>query len=524
MKKLTMELAIIPKPVKITFSPDNSFVMDCDTVSISNDLEIKEQANYLAKFLKIPLSSTGKEEKQIYLRIVPKMKEGGYRLIIEKSKIEITATSSEGIFYGIQTLRQICPKSVEKQEEKSASVFEIPCVDIIDYPRFTWRGFHVDVARHFLPKEDIFKIIDFMALQKLNILHLHLTDDQGWRVEIKQYPKLMTISSKRRGTSIGPNDKDRKEIDNIPHEGFYTQDELKEIVKHAASQFITIVPEIEFPGHSQAVLAAYPELGCTGEKFEVACKWGHRENVFCGGNPKVMEFFKGVLDEVVAIFPSKYIHIGGDEVPKDHWKNCPKCQHAIEDNKDIDNEKDLQYAITMEMVDHLERKGRKTVVWNDELSPKKTDTRAVWQYWTQNLSKVAKYAEKGGKLILSPASRYYLNIKYIRNPLNLTYKWKMERYVSKKARKNVLGLEAELWGEVITDIRKLEWNAFPRLLAIAESAWTPKKEKNWRSFKNRVEKLLQRLDLIGINHAEKNEYCPSPFDQIFRKGNSGQYE
>lgn len=322
------DYGIIPLPQEVSMVNGSSFVLTPSTSIIypeGNDL-LKQAGEFLASYIKeatgyAPKVGTDKSSKPIHLSVDKSISNPeGYRLTVTPEGIEIAGASEAGVFYGVQTLRKSIPAVAEGMN------IELPAVTINDYPRFAYRGMHLDVSRHFFPADSIKKYIDILALHNMNTLHWHLTDDQGWRIEIKKYPELTTIGSQRKETVIGRNS---GEYDGKPYGGFYTQDEIRDVIAYAKERFVTIIPEIDLPGHQQAALAAYPDLGCTGGPYEVWTQWGISDDVICAGNDKAMQFLEDVLSEVIDLFPSEYIHIGGDECPKVRWKTCPKCQARI---------------------------------------------------------------------------------------------------------------------------------------------------------------------------------------------------
>jgi hexosaminidase len=366
----------------------------------------------------------------------------------------------------------------------------------------------LDEARHFFGKATIKKLLDLMALFKFNIFHWHLTDDQGWRIEIKKYPLLTKIGSKREGTivpnaKISRNKGKRKiETDNLPVEGYYTQEDLREIIQYANERYITIIPEIDFPGHVTAALASYPQLSCTGGPFNVSPLYGVHKDVFCIGNEKVFEFSKDVLKEVVNIFPSKYLHVGGDEVPTRRWNTCEKCQSRIK-NERLNDAKELQDYFTSRICSFLKSQRCIPIGWNEILNDN-LDIEAICQYWTNNFDLVLKHIKKGRKVVMSEMSTLYLNYPIELTPLQKTYEYDPipseleESYV-----KNVLGLEACLWTEIVKDSRMLEMRIIPRLLAVGEIGWSPKEVKNFEKFEEKLKLFYKVLDYYKIGNDSK---------------------
>ncbi|HKI87502.1 MAG TPA: beta-N-acetylhexosaminidase, partial [Draconibacterium sp.] len=357
MNVSAQELAIIPKPAETSIQK-GSFVLDknCTLQFDASNKEIARIASFFNEYLNEMYGFTVGENssgKSIQLKLMSRLNLGkeGYLLKVNNNIIVVTAAAPNGLFYGIQSLKQILPVEATKGS------LLLQAVDIKDQPRFAWRGNMLDVGRHFFPVSFLKKYIDILAMYKINTFHWHLTEDQGWRLEIKKYPLLTETSSWRDETVIGHN---TPEYDGIGYGGFYTQEQAREIVKYAAERYITVVPEIEMPGHSVAALTAYPNLGCTGGPYEVKKNWGVSKDVYCAGKDETFVFLKNVLDEVMDIFPSKFIHIGGDECPKDAWEKCPDCQKRIVD-EGLKNEHELQSWFITQMDDYLTSKGRRLV-------------------------------------------------------------------------------------------------------------------------------------------------------------------
>ncbi|NHJ23694.1 MAG: beta-N-acetylhexosaminidase [Candidatus Lokiarchaeota archaeon] len=507
-------LKIIPEPVKSSIN-DGKFFINSRTKLISNDLT-DDVLKFLRKFLKDykglnlnqeEFSHTINYDNAIILKVMNSnktMQKESYTLQISKALIEITAGEVNGIFYGIQTLIQIIFLENIVIDEKSETI-TLPCLKISDYPRFKWRGFMLDEARHFFGKETIKKLLDLMALLKFNIFHWHLTDDQGWRIEIKKYSLLTEIGSKREGTIV-PNakiarskGKRKVETDNIPVDGFYTQEDLKEIIQYANERYITIIPEIDFPGHVVAALASYPKLSCNGGPFKVSSLFGVHKDVFCIGNEQVFEFSKDVLKEVMKIFPSKYLHVGGDEVPTRRWNTCEKCQTRIA-KEGLNNTKELQEYYTSRICSFLKSHEHILIGWNEILYDN-LDIDAVCQYWTNNFDLVLDHIKKGRKVIMSEMSTIYLNYPIELTPLRKTYEYDPlpteleENYVQ-----NVLGLEACLWTEIVKDSKMVELRIIPRLLAVGEIGWSPKEVKNFERFEEKLNSFYKILDYYKIGY------------------------
>ncbi len=421
----------------------------------------------------------------------------GYLLTVYPDTITIYAPQPAGTFYGIQTLRQLLPDAIESQEPVRDVPWEVPCVRIGDAPRFRWRGHMLDEGRHFQGKEAVFRTLDLMARQKLNVFHWHLTEDQGWRIEIKRYPKLTEIGAWRSGTAPDwdspPND--------VPHGGFYTQDEIREVLAYAEQRHIMVVPEIEMPGHSLAALAAYPKLSCFGGPFRVSPTFGIFEDVYCAGKESTFTFLQNVLDEVMDLFPSPFIHTGGDEVPKTRWRMCPDCQRRIRD-EGLKDEHELQVYFTNRIAAYLDAHGRRLVGWNEILAPGLVPG-AVAQYWYGNYRAVEQALRDGRDVIVSDQSTMYLDHSYKQLPLRKAYEYEPEFIaLGEKAASHVLGMEAPLWTEFVPTRERQDYQTYPRLTAYAETAWSPWTVKNWADFQVRLRKFLARFDLLGVQYAK----------------------
>jgi hexosaminidase len=433
----------------------------------------------------------------------------GYALDISPDAVCIKAPEPGGVFYGIQTLRQLLPITIERRAPVPEIPWQVPCVAIQDHPRFKWRGYMLDEGRHFQGKETVLRALDLMALQKLNVFHWHLTEDQGWRIEIKAYPKLTQIGSVRQGTARGFIGKH----DGMPHGGFYTQDDIQEIVAYAAQRHITIVPEIEMPGHSKAALAAYPELGCTGGPFEVATHFGPKRDVFCVGNETVFTFLQNVLDEVMALFPAPFVHIGGDEVRKGRWKKCPDCQRRIV-QEGLENEHALQMYFTNRIAVYLADHGRRLVGWNEILHDELHEG-AVLQYWIRKRKKVIEAIRCGRDVIVSPYFQLYLDHSHNLTPLSKAYAFEpVFPGLSATEAEHVLGLEAPLWTEFVPNQARLDYQTYPRLTAFAETGWSQKEHKDYADFCRRLRVLLDRLDVMGVKYAPWEDLEPPWFKRL----------
>ena len=513
------ELKIIPEPVKVSLN-DGVFFLSQKT-TIQADLTSTRNGEYLKQVLALLYglnlafeeSSQNNDGKSSIILKTSNEKDLNnsekYSLLVSKENINISATTSVGVFYGIQTLLQLIPNKALKGDKISLG-FSIPCVAIEDFPRFKWRGFMLDEARHFFGKEVVKKIFDIMALLKLNTLHWHLTDDQGWRIEIKKYPLLTEIGSKREGTItsqrfLRSNQKIKAPIDEIPVAGYYTQQDLRELIQYATERFITIIPELDFPGHTTAALAAYPDLSCTGGPFKVSTRFGIHKDVLCIGKENVFEFIQNVLNEIIEIFPSNIIHIGGDEAPNRRWKKCFDCQARIKE-KNLGSVENLQVYFTNRITDYLGSKGKRIIGWNEILNDELINN-ALCQYWINKFDKVLEHIRKGRQVVMSEMKALYFDYPYRLIPLHQTYDYDpIPSNLEEKFHKNILGLEACLWTEYVKNKDKLEWQTFPRLIAVAETGWTPKNKRNYESFLSRLERFLSLLSTLDVNYPKKEDF------------------
>lgn len=429
-----------------------------------------------------------------------------YTLSVTPTRVAIRGATAAGVFRGIQTLRQLLPAQIESRRAVSGADWSVPCVEISDHPRFPWRGAMLDPARHFISVEDTERFIDLMALQKLNTLHWHLTDDQGWRVEIKKHPRLTEVGSVRPESPVEGN---RNKGDGKPHGGFYTHEQIRRVVAYAKARHITVVPEIEMPGHARAALAAYPELGCTGGPYGVGTRWGVEPEVFCAGNPKVYQLLEDVLTEVLPLFPGQFVHVGGDECPKDRWKKCAKCQDAIKKNG-LKDEHELQSHLIQHFDKWLAARGKRLIGWDEILEGGLAPGAAVMSWRGINGGKTA--AKAGHDVVMTPTSHCYIDYAQSKAPgepetigghlpLKTVYGYEpVPADLPAEQHKHILGTQGNLWGEYMFNYAKVEYMAFPRLCALAETGWTPAALKNYDQFRQRVGHLLARFDVLGVTY------------------------
>ncbi len=503
--------SIIPKPNSINYNP--SFKKNENEIfnfkknmrlivryGVSSDLITMTQQLLGVNF------SDNKKLPSIILKHNDNLKnKESYQLVVYSDSIVIAAKDDAGVFYGIQSLAQMLP--VDWKEET-----QIPLCEIKDSPRFPYRGMHLDVCRHFYSVDFVKKYIDLMARYKLNTFHWHLTEDQGWRIEIKKYPKLTEIGAWRMqlDTATG---------DTIRYGGFYTQEQIKDVVKYAADRYITIIPEIELPGHARAALAAYPQFSCSGKQLPVANTWGVFEHVYCAGNDSTFLFLQAILDEVVDLFPGEYIHIGGDECPKEAWKKCDKCQARIK-AEGLKNEHELQSYFIQRIEKYLLTKNRKIIGW-DEILEGGLAPEATVMSWRGIEGGIAA-AKQHHDVIMTPGTHCYFD-HYQANPKfephaigGYTTVQKVYSYepipseLSPEEAKYILGAQANMWTEYIPSEHHLEYMLLPRMLALAEVNWTLPKNKNWNDFNRRLQTQFLKFDREGTN------YCPGDYTLYFK--------
>lgn len=508
---------VVPLPLEINQTEGAPFVLTKSTKIVfpEGNEKMQRNAEFLAEFLqtstgiKPAITTTTSEKDVILLQVGGLQNENteAYQLTVTENKILIDAVTEAGVFYAIQTLRKSTPIG------KNISVAYSPVV-INDAPRFGYRGMHLDVARHFQPVDYIKKHLDLLALHNINKFHWHLTEDQGWRIEIKKYPKLTEIGSTRSETVIGRN---TGEFDGEPHGGFYTQEEIKDIVKYAEERYITIIPEIDMPGHMLAAMAAYPELGCTGGPYEVMKTWGIFDDILCAGQEQTYEFVENVLLEIMELFPSEYIHIGGDEAPKVRWEACPHCQAKINElglKDDAKHKKEfyLQSYFTERVENFLNKHNRKLIGW-DEILEGKLAPNATVMSW-RGMGGGIEAAQLGHDVIMTPNTYCYFDY-YQTNliddeplsiggyvPLELVYGFEpVPAQLNDEQKKHILGPQANLWTEYIKESSHVEYMTLPRLAAMCEVQWMQPEKKNYQDFLVRLPQLLKLYDKLGYKYA-----------------------
>ena len=525
------DISVIPQPVQVTKTKSFSVIREpvgfIWVGAVETDVSVAEFKSYLTKFYKLKDFRQGDTHSygfpfEVHFLTLDETQPDGYYVLEVKDGRAYIKANEKGVFYAFQTLKQLISVNSKKQ-------IVIPNCKIIDYPRFQYRGMHLDVSRHFFPVSFIKKYIDYLALHKLNRFHWHLTDDQGWRIEIKKYPKLTSIGSKRNGTLIGryPG----KGSNQIPEEGYYTQQQIREVVKYAQDRYIDVIPEIDVPAHSSAAIAAYPALSCfpgkttewptnmmsdksieeqkQGKTKLVQETWGTFDDVLCAGNDSTFLFLQNVLNEVLPLFPSKYFHAGGDECLKTHWKICPKCQQRMK-TENLKDEHELQ-SYFMERVEKLlNRKGKTMIGW-DEILEGGIAPNAVIMSW-QGIKGGIAAAKQKHYAIMSPGNPLYFDHTQSANedsitfggfnPIENVYAYEpIPAELNASEGKYILGAQANLWTEYILNTGKIEYQLFPRIAALSEVVWSPKEKKNWNDFEKRLQKQFQRYDLWKINYS-----------------------
>ncbi len=503
---------IIPQPLNVEEKTGEAFVINAQTSVYCDREGLSREADFLVEYIKhktgIQLVKSARKEKsnQIQLSVKneknanmiwPQQSGEDYKLTVDKNIICIEGNGSAGVFYGIQSLRKSLPVA--------KGTVELSPVVITDSPRFVYRGMHLDCSRHFFDIEFVKEYIDILAFHNMNVFHWHLSDDQGWRIEMKRHPRLTEIGAWRSGTVLGHNsDLD----DSIPHGGFYTQEQAREIVRYAQERHITVMPEIDLPGHTKAVLASYPELGCTGGPYEVGHRWGVYADVLCMGNPKCYDLVRDIIDELTDIFPSKYIHIGGDETPTVRWEACPKC-NAI-DRKGMT----YQGYFTHQIVPYLEAKGRRAIGW-DEILYTGADTNTAIMSW-RGSDPGAEAAAKGHDVVMAPTSHCYFDYQQSKDvihepdnsdggyiPVDKVYSLDpVPAKVKDETRKHILGVQANAWAEHLRTTGMVEYMTLPRMAALSEVAWTQPEKKDYKDFVRRVTRLTEDYESYHWQYAK----------------------
>ncbi len=506
-------LNVIPQPQEVSQHMEaEPFIINRKTRIVypeGHEL-LKRTAELLASYIKeatglLPeTTSDAKDKNAIVLAVDESMpQKEGYRLKVSDRIVRLTGGSEAGVFHGTQTIYKALP--ITKGGEALAA---IPAGEVNDYPRFGYRGFMLDVGRHYFPVDYIKQVIDMCALHNINYFHWHLTEDQGWRIEIKKYPNLTEVGSKRPRTLVNW---EPRRYDSIPHEGFYTQEEAKEIVRYAAERFITVIPEIDLPGHMTAALVSYPELGCTGGPYEMPCEWGVFPEVLCGGKDATLQFAKDVLNEIMDIFPAPYIHIGGDECPKKRWRECPTCQAKIRElgikgTKERSAENQLQTYFMGEVGKLIAERGRKMMGWDEMLHGGLAEGATVMS-WTSP-KPALEVVRQGHDAILTPIQfLYFSNPGYNKimgvKSVERVYTFEpVSNELTEEEKKHIIGVQACLWTEWTRDSTKVEWQILPRLSATSEIQWTEPMKKNFDSYLRRLPALLNIYKNRGYEYRQ----------------------
>ncbi|MDD4280241.1 MAG: beta-N-acetylhexosaminidase [Candidatus Sumerlaeales bacterium] len=510
-------VAIVPQPEEIAILDETAnppFTFAAQTTVKATPKEAEFAAKELKKWMKAlnPDKAPAAQDTAInFITAENKLGDEAYQLTVNAKEITIKASAAPGFYYGAQTLRRLLPASHDGLINGAA---KIPALTINDAPRYKWRGMMLDCCRHWWPMDEIKKIIDMMASLKLNIFHWHLTEDQAWRIEIKKYPELVEKGAWRSGVGFDlPTTSTTHYREDGMYGGFYTQEDAKEIIDYCAQRNITVVPEIEVPGHAMAMLHVFPQYGCTGGPYEIMQKGGVFPSIACAGNEQAMKFYEDVFDEIAALFPSKYIHIGGDEAPKDEWKKCPKCQARMKE-VGAENENQLQNWVTERMEKHLAKLGKRIIGWDEILEGDKLSSSAVVQCWRTWTKPQNKAAENGNEMVFSPTANCYLDYKQsdttkeprsigtVTLPLEQVYKLDPSTSLTQEQEKLVKGCQGNVWCEYIAGEDHLEYMIAPRIAAIAEAAWTQKKNRGWQDFRRRLENEVKFFKAQNFKYRE----------------------
>jgi hexosaminidase len=496
---------MLPRPTTVV-PADGEFTLDTDSV-----IAVSDATAGVAQWLRSVLSAaTGLTFASgpagaITVSVAADLPPEGYRLRVRTDRVDIIGGGPAGAFYGAQTLRQLLHPDVYRRAPIRSGPWTLPCLDIEDSPRFGWRGCMLDVARHFMPKSDVLRFIDLLALHKLNVLHLHLTDDQGWRVQIRRYPALTGVGAWRSESMVGSRQHER--FNGRPHGGYYTQDDIREIVAYAAERFVTVVPEIDMPGHVQAAIAAYPLLGNGGEPVAVSTRWGVSRRVL-GVCDEVLDFFRHVLDEVLELFPSQYICIGGDECPKDEWRASPVARERMR-ALGLPDADALQSWFVRQFDTYLTARGRKLYGWDEILEGGLPAPATVGAWRGMAVARAA--VEAGHDVVVCPDTSVYLDYRQstdpdepiaVGTPLTLEDVYAFDPLpdgLTPAGREHILGAQCNIWTEHADSVRAVDYLVFPRLCAFAETVWSSA-GKDPADFSHRLEGHLRRLDALGVEY------------------------
>lgn len=537
---IPMPRTCVEKKGTFTINQETVIHLSIDNEEMRNALTVWNDLMATAAGFPLEVSSTPRSSNVIRCRINSSLpNEEAYKLTVSKSSIQIEAKTPTGIFYAFQTLRQLMPPAIESGSKAEGDIeWNVPCVSIEDEPSFGYRGLMLDVSRHFMPKEVVKRYIDLMSFHKLNTFHWHLTDDQGWRIEIKKYPKLTSIGGFRDKTIIGHARSTPYQWNTERYGGFYTQEDVKEVVAYAQKRFVEVIPEIEMPGHAVAALTAYPEYSCSGGPFEVEGRWGVFHDIFCT-KEATFEFMQNVLDEVVALFPSSYIHIGGDEAPRTRWKNCVHCQkRMIQEN--LTKESELQTYFVNRIERYLNTKGKQIIGW-DEIMEGGIPHRSTVMSWRGEKGGITA-AKAGYDVIMTPNNYLYLNRYQFDpkteplaiggfTPLEKVYNYHpVPSSLTPEEAIHIKGVQGNLWTEYITSGEQLEYMVYPRAAALSEIAWSKKENKDYEKFYLRLLNIEKHYDAMKLNYCKtiygksesKSEYTAGQVDlsPIVREGST----
>lgn len=522
---------VVPAPDKISYNAKGGdFTLSASTVInyTAGNADMERNATFLAQYVKdMTKLELGKQAAKgkaktgisLVLNAKAKLAPEAYEIVVDKRGVTVTGATAAGVFYGVQAIRKSLPVL------QSAESVELPAAKVEASPRFAYRGMMLDCARHFFPAKFVKKYIDLIALHNMNRLHWHISDDQGWRFSVPGYPRLAEVGSKRAQTVTGHNSELE---DGVPYGGYYTDDEIRDIVKYAAERYVTIVPEVDMPGHMMAALAAYPELGCTGGPYKTGEFWGVYRDILCAGNEKVYTFIEKTLDHICDLFPGQYIHIGGDESPRVRWEKCPKCQakiaeQGLTDKDGMSKEARLQGYFAKRVQKYLEAKGRKIIGW-DELLGCDVDTTATIMSW-RGAEPGAQGAKLGHDVIMSPNNALYFDhyqskdtgseppaiggFSDVANVYNLE---PVPADLAPSVKAHIKGVQANVWTEYIPYTNQVEYMVLPRMAALSEVQWLQPSEKNFEAFKKRVDSLRHIYELYGYNYA--HHLWPSEFRKV----------
>lgn len=522
-KQIEDNLNIIPQPssvkvydARLNVSDPAFWVDDRLDAASKNALQNFAQQYSAASGSKV-VTAASENEGLFRFRMNEAVVKEGYKISVDDKRVLVEASSFNGFLYAVETLKQLLPVSIYASVPHEGDVWEVQHVEIDDAPRFSYRGMHMDPSRHFWSVEQVKKYLDIMAIHKMNTFHWHLTDDQGWRIEIKKYPRLTEFGSKRKGTVLG---KGWYEIvyDGIPYEGHYTQDQIREVVAYAASKGIEVIPEIDLPGHMLAAIASYPELGCTGKQHEVWGRWGVSPEVLCVGKEETFEFLENVLLEIIELFPSKYIHIGGDECPKVRWEECPACQAKIRELGLVDDQEAtaaerLQSYVTNRVEAFLAQHGKSIIGWDEILSGEISKSATIMSW--RGVDGGIAASKAGHDVIMTPNSYcyfdYYQSRKIQDEPfaiggfVNVEKVYSFEPYtpeMTPEQKQHILGVQANLWTEYIKTPEHLEYMLLPRMSALSEVQWCSEENRDYEKFLDKMTPMVQIYETLGYNFAK----------------------